>query len=173
MACVLCVCASKCSRHVSMAAALGSDQRKQLRQLGAALLHNAALRLPVSSDSLSDDLVQMLCALCDSFTEETDEETARRRLLGVGIVVKRAGLKAAELLSAIGFVGPSCAVFPSRALTVHVCRCVEGLKHAQTNGAFPAETRALASEIVELVEAELTISSASVAATPGDDDELD
>ena len=83
--------------------ALASDnQRANVRQLGAALLHNAALKLPTDDDgAMSDDLVQVLCALCDGANSETDAETVRRRLLGIGLIVKRVGGPAAELMEAL------------------------------------------------------------------------
>lgn len=97
----LLLCAHVCDPR-RRPAALASDNRVQVRQLGAALLHNAALQLPTDADgAVSDDLVQVLCALSDGVNTESDGETLRRRLLGVGLIVKRVGGPAAELMEAL------------------------------------------------------------------------
>ena len=113
--------------------ALASDNRVQVRQLGAALLHNTVLKLdPLVEGRLSDDLGLVLCSLCES-VDDADEEATRRRLLAIGRLVSRAGDAAGELVYA-------AELLPS----------IEGIT---TNGAYSEALRALAAEVVALAKA--------------------
>ena len=124
---------------------MASDQRAAVRQLGATLLHNVALREGAEGDTLSDNLMQVVCALSEELADDKDGETARRRLLGVGVVVKRAGAKAAELLQALG--------------------ALDAMRSITTNGRFKAPVRALAAEVLAIVDTLL-----AAAAAEGDSD---
>ena len=93
-------------------------ERTEVRQLAAALAFNVANAMPVGSDTaasvssskegeatvlVTDASVQLLGGLLEDIASEKDAETARRRLLAAGRLIKREGVAAAELMCTLGF----------------------------------------------------------------------
>ena len=133
--------------------ALASDNRVQVRQLGAALLHNTVLKLdPLVEGRLSDALGLVLCSLCES-VDDADEEATRRRLLAIGRLVSRAGDAAGELVYAAECVGVVHALPGIHTLPVavdvqatslhrrhhHQRRVLGGLAGASSRGGCPGQ----------------------------------
>jgi hypothetical protein len=118
-------------------------EKKEIRQMAAALAFNLCNSLPVGSDTIgaggsttegdatvlvTDASVQLLGSLLDAVDTEDDAEAQRRRLLGAGRLIEREGPAAAELVATLGFG-----------------ECIQAIA---SNGKSSADAKAIANELL-------------------------
>jgi hypothetical protein len=94
------------------------DPKAEVRRVAASVLYNVAVALPVGSDTaepsisnapgnatvqVTDTSVQILCGTLEDIAAEADEAAASRRLLAAGVLMRREGREAGELMATLGY----------------------------------------------------------------------